>query len=66
MCQMRVILEKNGEQQTVLDNASLLEAAGDGVRVSALFEPERVVPNARVIRIDFMSGTVTLATGKDQ
>lgn len=66
MCQMRVVLEKEGEQEMILDNASLLEVTDDGVSVSALFEPPRVVPHAMVARIDFMSGTVTLATRKDR
>ena len=64
MCQMRVILETNGKQQTILENASLLEVTNDGVSVSALFEPPQVVAHARVTKIDFMSGTVTLATGE--
>ena len=29
MCQMRVVLEKAGEQETILDNASLLEVTED-------------------------------------
>ncbi len=65
MCQMRVVLEKAGEQETILDNASLLEVTEEGVSVSALFETPKVVPHAMVTRIDFMSGTVTLAACKD-
>ncbi|HSR36426.1 MAG TPA: CooT family nickel-binding protein [Desulfurivibrionaceae bacterium] len=66
MCQMRVVLEKDGAQQTILENVSLLEVEGDAVRVSALFETPQVVESAQVTKIDFMSGTVTLATRKGQ
>lgn len=66
MCQMRVVLEKDGAQQTILENVSLLEVDGDTVRVSALFEAPQVVDSAQVTKIDFMSGTVTLATRKGQ
>lgn len=62
MCQMSVVLEKNGQQETIFENASLLEVTGDGVRVSALFEAPREIQNAQVARIDFMNGTVTLSS----
>ena len=62
MCQMRIVLETNGEQQTILENAALLEVTGDQINVSALFEEPRIVEHAHVTKIDFLSGTVTLAT----
>ncbi|MFZ5762373.1 MAG: CooT family nickel-binding protein [Thermodesulfobacteriota bacterium] len=65
MCQMRVVLEKEGGQETILENVSLLEVTAEGVSVSALFEAPRLVPQAMVTRIDFMSGTVTLAARKE-
>lgn len=65
MCQMRVVLEKEGGQETILENVSLLEVTEEGVSVSALFEAPRLVPQAMVTRIDFMSGTVTLAARKE-
>lgn len=64
MCQMKVVLEKDGERQTILENVALLEVDGAAVRVSALFEAPLVVESAQVAKIDFMSGTVTLATRK--
>lgn len=60
MCQMSVVLEKNGEQELVMKNVAKLEAAAEGIWVSALFEEPKVVPNARVKIIDFMAGLVTL------
>lgn len=65
MCQMKVVLEQDGGQEMILENLSLLEVTADGVSVSALFEAPKVVAHAVVTKIDFMSGTVTLATRKE-
>jgi len=71
MCQMTIVLEEeDGRTQTVLENASFLEAGDNAVTVGALFEEPKVVAGARVKRIDFMEGRVTLApadpSGLDQ
>lgn len=60
MCQMSVVLEKNGQQELVMENVAKLTATSEGIRVSALFEEPVVVPDARVKIIDFMAGLVTL------
>jgi predicted RNA-binding protein len=60
MCQMRVVMEKNGAQEPVMDGVARLEAGPDGVTVSALFEEPRLVPGARVKTIDFLGGLLTL------
>ena len=59
MCQMSVVLEKDGGQEMVMKSVARLEVLADGVRVSALFE-EPVVVAARVKTIDFMAGLVTM------
>ena len=61
MCQMSVVLEDNGEQKTVLENVTYLEAVEGGISVNTLFAEPTVVPDAFVQKIDFMGGTVTLA-----
>jgi len=63
MCQMSIVVETEGGRETVLENASTLEVTGEGVVVSALFEEPRVIAGARVKRIDFLDGVVTLALG---
>ncbi len=62
MCQMSVVLDKNGEQETIMDNVTLLEAKGTGVEVSTLFDAPKQVDHCRVERMDFNSGTVTLVS----
>ncbi|MBU0909491.1 MAG: CooT family nickel-binding protein [Proteobacteria bacterium] len=61
MCQMSVVYEKNGTTKTVMENVTFLEAEGDDIRVSTLFEEPKVIAAAYVKKIDFMGGKVTLA-----
>lgn len=68
MCQMNVVLEQDGEQEKIMENATRLEVTGEGVLVSTLFEEPKLVKSAWVKNIDFLSGTVTLnnkASGHD-
>ncbi len=60
MCQMKVMLDKEGQQELVMEDVTQLEVATEGIRVSALFEEPKMVPDASVKKIDFLSGTVTL------
>ena len=57
---MNVVLEKDGEQEKVMENVTHLEVTGDGVLVSAFFEEPKLVKSAWVKSIDFLGGTVTL------
>ncbi|OGQ99141.1 MAG: RNA-binding protein [Deltaproteobacteria bacterium RIFOXYD12_FULL_55_16] len=67
MCQMRVILEQDGNETVVAENASLLEVSGDDLRVSALFEEPQLIRGAAVRAIDFLNGRVIVSQkgGKD-
>ena len=60
MCQMSVVLERNGEQEVIMENVTLLEAKDEGIEVSTLFDPPKIVEKATVKKMDFNSGTVTL------
>ena len=60
MCQMNVVLEHDGEQEKIMENATHLEATGEGVLVSTLFEEPKLVKSAWIKIIDFQGGTVTL------
>jgi predicted RNA-binding protein len=60
MCQMSVVLEKEGKEEVIMENVILLEAKEEGIEVSTLFDPPKLVPGAMVKRMDFSSGTVTL------
>ena len=66
MCQMRVVLEHDAQQELIMENVSLLERTGEGIRVTALFEEPREVAAAIVQKIDFNSNTVTLVRDSEQ
>ena len=57
---MNVVLEHDGEQEKIMDNATHLEVTDEGVVVSTLFEEPKLVKSAWVKEIDFQGGTVTL------
>jgi predicted RNA-binding protein len=60
MCQMNVVLKKNGGQEKIMENVTHLEVTGEGVLVSTFFEDPKLVKSAWVKSIDFLGGTVTL------
>ena len=60
MCQMKVVLDQDGEQEKIMDNVTHLEVTGEGVLVSTFFEEPKLVKSAWVKDIDFLSGTVIL------
>ncbi len=60
MCQMKVMLDKEGQQELVMEDVTKLEVTEDGVRVSTFFEEPKTVSGVVLKAIDFMSGTLTL------
>lgn len=60
MCQMNVVFDHDGEEESIMSNVTLLEVTDDGVLVSTLFEEPKLVKSARVKNIDFLNGKVTL------
>ena len=60
MCQMSIILEKDGEEEVVLTNAAKLEVLAEGIKVSALFEEPKILADAVMKEIDFLDGKVWL------
>jgi len=60
MCQMKVVLDHDGRQETIMEHVTMLEKTLAGIEVSTLFEEPKIVPGAQVGRIDLLAGTVTL------
>ncbi|MDR4508649.1 MAG: CooT family nickel-binding protein [Candidatus Brocadiaceae bacterium] len=59
MCQMKVMLDQEGQQELVMENVTQLEVAEKGLKVSTFFEEPKIVTDAAVKTIDFLSGIVT-------
>jgi len=60
MCQIKVVLDQDGEQENIMENVTHLEVTSEGVLVSTFFEEPKLVKSAWVKNIDFLGGTVTL------
>ena len=60
MCQMSIILEQDGAEETVLKNAAKLIVREEGIEVSALFDEPKIIKNAVLREIDFLDGKVKL------
>lgn len=60
MCQVNVVLDKNGEQEKVMENVTLLTIEPEGVLISTFFEEPKLLVGAKLTKIDFLNGTVTL------
>jgi len=62
MCQMRVMVDKDGQQELVMENVTRLEVVEEGIKVSTFFEEPKIVSGLSIKTIDFLSGTLTLQT----
>ena len=60
MCQMKVVQEVDGREEVIMADASLLEDDPAGVCISSLFDPPRLFPGVKVVRIDFLNSKVVL------
>lgn len=60
MCQMSAVLSREGQQEKIMDNVTQLEVTSEGIVLHSLFEEPRLVPAARLQKIDFLAGTLTL------
>jgi predicted RNA-binding protein len=60
MCQMSVVLEKNGKQEKIMDAVARLEVTAEGVVINALFEKPMLIRGGEIKGIDFLDGVVVL------
>lgn len=60
MCEIKVVMEKDGIEEPVLENVTKLDILDNGVAITSLFEGVKEIPGATVRNIDFLAGTVFL------
>jgi predicted RNA-binding protein len=53
-------MEKNGQEELLLENVTTLEVIENGVKITALFEGTREFSGVAIRRIDFTGGKVFL------
>ena len=62
MCQMNLYMEKDGNEELVLEDVTSLNVENETVTVSTLFEGPKEMTNTVVRSIDFMAGKVLVET----
>jgi len=60
MCQMKVMLDREGQQELVMEDVTKLKVTEDGITVSTFFEEPKTVSGVAVNTIDFTSGILIL------
>jgi len=60
MCQMSVVLNKDGKQEKIMDAIARLEVTTEGLVINALFEKPITIPGGKIKEIDFLDGVVVL------
>jgi len=60
MCQISVVFEREGNQETVMENVTRLEIEGNGIVLTSFFEEPKKVPDVTISHIDFLGGKVFL------
>ena len=60
MCQTSVLMEKNGEEELLLENVTTLEVLENGLKITSLFEGAKEFLGVAIGRIDFAGGKVFL------
>lgn len=66
MCQINVVVEREGNQEPVMESVTGLEVTMDGIILSTFFEEPLVVPDVRIKSIDFLGGSVVLVPDESQ
>ncbi len=60
MCQMKIMLDKEGQQELVMEDVAQLEIVEEGIKISTLFEEPKLIPGVVIKTIDFLSGKAML------
>lgn len=60
MCEIKVVMDKGGIEEPVMENVTKLDILDNAVSITSLFEGVKEIPGATVRNIDFLAGTVFL------
>lgn len=60
MCQISVVVEREGTREKIVEGVTRLEVTSGGVVLSTFFEEPTTIPDVAVGEIDFLGGTVVL------
>ena len=57
---MKIMQDKDGQQELVMEDVSQLEVVEEGIRISTLFEEPKLIPGVTIKTIDFLAGKTML------
>jgi predicted RNA-binding protein len=57
---MKIMQDKDGQQELVMEDVSQLEVVEEGIMISTLFEEPKLIPGVKIKTIDFLSGKTML------
>ncbi|WP_163340100.1 CooT family nickel-binding protein [Desulfopila sp. IMCC35008] len=60
MCEIKVVMDKDGIEEPVMENVTKLDILDNAVAITSLFEGVKEIPGVTVRNIDFLAGTVFL------
>ena len=60
MCQTSVVLEKDNQQEKLMDSVEMLKVTAEWIIICAMFEQPRVIRDVKLKQIDFTEGVVIL------
>jgi len=60
MCQMSVVVDRDGDEELVMEDVTSLVMEPEGIRISTLFEGPKLMEHVALRSIDFMAGKVIL------
>jgi len=66
MCQINVVVEREGNQEPVMESVTGLKITADGIVLSTFFEEPLVLPDVSIKSIDFLGGSVVLTPDEKQ
>ncbi len=62
MCQLNVVVERDGKQEPVMESVTRLEVTEQGVVLNTYFEEPMTLEDVRIKSIDFLGGSVVLTS----
>lgn len=60
MCQISVVVEKDGIEELLMEDVTNLVVKPEGLQISTLFEGPKIFEQVAIRSIDFMGGKVLL------
>jgi len=60
MCQMSVVIDRDGVEELVMEDVTTLEVEPGGMKVSTMFDAPKLLEQVAIRSIDFLGGKVFL------